>query len=101
MVANQSKRLVWPRNDRTRMGTFAVSAKARTHSLQIPQRARCRTTPLRSDREKCLSLTSPFIEPGKKAWADRPAKTDLGHSQCFKNSHSGHRAAVFLLLRRI
>jgi hypothetical protein len=48
---------------------FAVSAKARTGSLRIIQRARCRTHPLRSDREKCLLLTSPFIEPAQNHFA--------------------------------
>src|SRR5438477_12290395 len=42
---------------------FAVSAQVHTDSLQIPQRARCQATPLRSVREMCLLLTSPFIEP--------------------------------------
>jgi len=44
---------------------FAVSAQVHTDSLQIPQRARCQATPLRSVRERCLLLTSPFIEPAR------------------------------------
>src|SRR5437762_12752055 len=37
--------------------------RSHTGSLQIPQRARCQATPLRSVREMCLLLTSPYIEP--------------------------------------
>src|SRR5436853_3393037 len=47
------------------MGTFAVPTQAPAISLQIPTRARCRATPLRSVQEKCLLLTSPFIEPSR------------------------------------
>src|SRR5438105_2657610 len=64
MVGTQPKRLVWgSASDRTTMGTFAVPIQAITDSLQISTRARCQAKPLRSDREKCLLLTSPFIEP--------------------------------------
>src|SRR5437763_13854520 len=39
--------------------------RSHTGSLQIPQRARCQATPLRSVREMCLLLTSPYIEPAQ------------------------------------
>ena len=45
-------------------GNLEVSTQARTDSMQIPTRARCQSTVFPSDQDKCLLLTSPFIEPG-------------------------------------
>ena len=68
MVATQPTRLVYsqdltPLSMQYQDGNLEVSIQEPSDSMQIPTRARCQSTVFPSDQDKCLLLTSPFIEP--------------------------------------